>query len=104
MAHLRHLGGGRRQLIVHLINTPLETNLAKNDDAKVPAPRENVRLSVKLPGQAKVRGVWFLTPEYELTQKKLEPEVKDGRVAFTVPKIRFWSTAVVDLENAGAFE
>ena len=102
--HQRDLGGGRRQLIVHLINTPLETNLAKNDDAKVPAPRENVRLSVKLPGQAKVRGVWFLTPEYELTQKKLEPEVKDGRVAFTVPKIRFWSTAVVDLENAGAFE
>ena len=103
--HQRDLGNGRRQLIVHLINSPAEKVLYTNDDAKVPPPRENVKLFVKLPDRAKVRNVWFLTPEYQLTQRRLGfGNEKVGGITFVVPRIRFWSTAVVDMENAKAFE
>lgn len=102
--HQRDLGDGRRQLIIHLINTPAEKNLYTHDDGKVPPPMENLQLSLRLPGAASVRGVWFLTPEYELTRKRLEYKKSRGRVSFTVPRVRFWSTAVVDLENAEAFD
>ena len=48
--------------------------------------------------------MWLLTAEPELTQAKLEHEVKNGRVSFTVPRLRFWDIAVVDLDNAEAFQ
>ena len=103
--HQRDLGNGRRQLILHLINAPAEKVLYTHDDAKVPPPREDVPLEVKLPDSAKVRGVWYLTPEYELTQRKLTHRNKaKGTIAFDVPRIRFWTTVVVDLDNARPFE
>jgi hypothetical protein len=101
--HQRDLGAGRRQLIVHLINAPAETKLYTHDDCKVPPPREDVPLSLKLPGDAAVRGVWFLTPEYELTQEPLAYDTGAQGISFVVPRIRFWSMVVVDLENADAF-
>ncbi len=100
--HQRDLGGGRRQLILHLINAPLETNLYTHDDGKVPPPRANLPLTVRLPGSPTVRGVWFLTPEYDLTQERLPHQAAAGGIAFTVPRLRFWSTVVIDLENAAA--
>ena len=103
--HQRDLGGGRRQLIIHLINAPLEKVLYTHDDCKVPPPRENIHLDVALPDGAKVRGLWLLTPEYELTQSKLGWEVEEtGGITFAVPRLRFWSTVVVDMENAHALE
>jgi hypothetical protein len=102
--HQRDLGGGRRQFIFHLVNAPLEKVLCTNDDNKLPFPRENITLSLKLPGQATVRGVWLLTAEPEVTQLKLPADVKDGRVTFTVPRLRFWDVAVVDLDKAEAFQ
>ena len=103
--HERDLGGGRRQFIAHLINAPAEKVLYTHDDAKVPTPREDVPLALKLPDGAKVRGLWFLSPEYELTQQRLSYKTDAaGRITFRVPKLRFWSTVVADLENAGPFE
>jgi hypothetical protein len=103
--HQRDLGGGRRQLIVHLINSPEEKVLYTHDDAKVPAPRESIPVTLKLPDGAKVRAVWFLTPEYELTQCRLSHEATgQGTISFSVPRIRFWSTVVVELDSAKAFE
>jgi hypothetical protein len=103
--HQRDLGNGRRQLIVHLINAPEEKVLYTHDDAKVPPPRQSLPLTVRLPDGAKVRGLWLLTAEYELTQTRMPFETKaTGTISFTVPRIRFWSTVVVDLDNARAFE
>lgn len=102
--HQRDLGGGRRQLMVHLINAPTETRLSTNDDCKVPPPREKVTISVKLPAGAKVRSAWCLTAEPQLTQLKLEPVVAGGRVSLTAPRLRFWDVLVLDLDNAPAFE
>ena len=103
--HQRDLGDGRRQFIAHLINAPAEERLFTHDDLKVPPPRADIPLQLKLPEGAKVRGVWFLTPEYELAQQELAWKgPKNGAISFTVPRLRFWSTVVVDLENAGAFE
>jgi hypothetical protein len=97
--HLRDLGGGKRQLIVHLINSPVDKSLFTSDECNVPPVRENVRLTVKPPAGATVKNVWFLTPEYELTQKNLDYRTENGAIAFTVPRIRFWSTAVVELDG-----
>jgi hypothetical protein len=103
--HQRDLGGGRRQVIIHLINAPAEKALYTHDDCRLPAPRENIRLRLRLPAGSAVRGAWFLTPEYEPTQERLPHEIDgDGRVVFAVPRIRFWSTAVVDLDNAAALD
>jgi len=102
--HQRDLGGGRRQVIVHLINAPTVKNLYTNDDCSVPPPREDLKVSLKLPENATVRGVWFLTPEYELTQRRLRHETAGGKITFAVPRVRFWSTVVVDLDNAGALQ
>jgi hypothetical protein len=101
--HQRDLGAGRRQVILHLVNAPLEKVLCTNDDNKVPPPREAIPVSLKLPGAAKVLGVWLLTAEPELTQVRLPSEVKDGRVIFTVPRLRFWDVAVVELDQAEAY-
>jgi hypothetical protein len=102
--HQRDLGNGRVQVIAHLINTPAEKRLFTHDDAKVPPPREDVPLSFRVPAGASVRNVWFLTPEYELTRQRLEHRLSDGRVSFVVPRIRFWSTAVIELDQAEAFQ
>ena len=102
--HQRDLGGGRRQLIIHLINTPLEKVLYTHDDAKLPPPRENFALRLKLPSQATVRSVWLLTAEPVLTQTKLAHELKNGQVLFTVPRLRFWDVVVVDLDKSEVFK
>ena len=79
--------------------------LFTHDDMKVPPPREKVPLTLKLPDGAKATAVWFLTPEYELTQARLTyTQAEGGKIAFTVPRIRFWSTVVVELEGGGGFE
>ncbi len=102
--HQRDCGNGRRQVIVHLINAPAETVLFTNDDQKLPPPRENLKLSVRLPAKATLRGAWLLTAEPELQQTQLAAVAKDGRVALTVPRLRFWDVVVLDLENAPALE
>jgi hypothetical protein len=96
----RALDGGRRQIVIHLINAPAETVLYTHDDAKVPPPRRDIPLALRVPDGAQVRGVWFLTPEYELTRTALPVTVADGRARFTVPRLRFWSMAVVELDHA----
>ncbi|MBI2192105.1 MAG: hypothetical protein HYU36_08985 [Planctomycetes bacterium] len=103
--HQRDMGGGRRQLIVHLIQKPAEAVLYTHDDNKTPPLREHLRLSLRLPAGSAVRNVWFLTAEYSLTQRSIPYESPgEGRIAFTVPRLRFWSTVVVDLAGAGPFE
>jgi len=99
--HQRDLGDGRRQLILHLINAPAETILYTSDDCKVPPPLADLPVTVKLPGAATVRGVWFLTAEPKLTQQPIEHTTDVRSLSFVVPRVRFWSVAVADLENAG---
>jgi hypothetical protein len=101
--HQRDLGGGRRQLILHLINAPAAARLMTDDDNRLPPPRENVAVSVKLPGTPTVRGVWLMTPEYQLSQARTKYELADGTLRLTVPRLRFWTMVVVDLENAVEF-
>lgn len=102
--HQRDLGAGRRQLILHLINAPTETNLGVHDDAKLPPPRAPFRIGVKLPSGAKLRGAWCFTAEPRLTQTRLQPAVADGRATVEVPRLRFWNVVVLDLENVPAPE
>lgn len=102
--HQRDVGGGRRQLIVHLINKPLETRLNTNDDCRLPAPIEKMRVAVKFPAGAKLKAAWSITGEYSLTQRKL-PAVQEGQgVTLTLPRLRFWNMLVIELDSCGSFE
>lgn len=94
--HQREMPGGRNQWILHLVNTPKERVLFTHDDVKVPEPHIDFPLSVKMPPEAKVEAVWFLTAEYELTQHKIEFERTGNGIRFIVPKLRFWSSVVID--------
>jgi hypothetical protein len=94
--HEREMPGGRNQWILHLVNTPKERVLFTHDDAKVPEPQADFPISVMLPPEAKLKNVWFLTAENELTQEKLKVERTGKGIRFTVPKLRFWSSVVID--------
>jgi hypothetical protein len=98
-AHERELAGGRRQMIVHLINAPAENVLYTHDDCKVPPPRRNVPLRLRVPEEKALRGLWFLTAEYELQQQSLPHAMEDGWLTFTVPRVRFWSTIVAEFDD-----
>ncbi len=102
--HQRDLGNGRRQLIVHIINAPLEKQIFTFDDAKVPPPREKISVKVKMPDQAKLRCAWLLTAEPELQQTRLEAAVQGGAASATVPRLRFWDVLVFDFDNAPEFK
>ena len=102
--HQRDVGGGKRQLIVHMINKPLETKLYTNDDCKLPVPIEKSSMTIKLPEGAKLKAAWSITGEYSMTQEKLTPVQNGQTLTLNVPGVRFWNMVVVELENCGRLE
>lgn len=102
--HQRDLGGGRRQLIVHLINAPVAKRIKLDDDNAVPPPRFDLKIGVKLPEGATVRTVHLATAEPTLALQELAYEKQTGAISFTVPKLRFWDMVVVELEGAKGFD
>ncbi len=102
--HQRQVGEAGRQLILHLINKPAESVLYTHDDCKLPLPLESIPVTVTLPNGAQVKDVWLLTAEYDLSQTRLPAERDGDLLHFTVPRLRFWSTAVIELSNCPPFE
>lgn len=97
--HLRDLGHGKKQLIMHLINTPAEKKLFTNPDCKVPPPQRAFPLDFTLPAGMQAKAIWFLTPEYSLTQQALQGKKQNGKLRVIIPKLRFWSMVVLELES-----
>ena len=97
-ACLRKNGENGTDVILQLVNMPPE-RVNSYDDCRVPPPRRDLVCSMRLPGGVKPRDVWCATPYQHLTLEKLPLQVKDGRVTFTVPKLRFWNVVVVRLEG-----
>ncbi len=65
----------------------------------MPLPRKDISLALKLPAGARVNAVWFLTAEPSLTHENLAFQAQGDGIRFTVPRLRFCSTAVVDLDH-----
>ena len=99
--YVRPTGAGRGQLLVNLINAPTFPRFAGPDDATVPPPRRDLSGTLRLPPGVTVRAAWCLTPDATTTQASLATApAADGRLALTVPYLRFWDLLVFDYEGA----
>jgi hypothetical protein len=87
----------RKFTVLHLVNPSPDDLIAKTT---LPAPVENVTVTLKTaPGAAATR-VALIRPESEPYIVPLVASVKDGVVTVTVPKVNVWAMVVV--EQAGA--
>ncbi|MBI2191158.1 MAG: hypothetical protein HYU36_04160 [Planctomycetes bacterium] len=98
-AYLRQPEPGRRQLIFHLINAPASTRVGEAKHCPVPPPRSRIPLSIRIPPKTQVRGAWAATAEPELALDRLEVQTEKDSVRFTVPRVRFWTLVVVDIDG-----
>jgi hypothetical protein len=85
--HAQQVGRGRR--LVHLLNyeSPRGSTVS------------NVKVDEELPEGAQVRQVTLLTPDGEEVASTAPHQVENGRVRFTVPHLRNYTLAVIELES-----
>jgi hypothetical protein len=94
----RKLPGKREQLIVHLINPPV--NLKVDQKVKTaPVVRRNVRVSVPVPGGSQLSAVWSLSPDPDTHANRLEASVTGGSATVEVPELAFWEVVVFEFER-----
>ncbi len=60
----------------------------------------DVKVDVELPKGAKARQVTLLTPDSEEAAVKASSDVVNGRLRFTVPQLKVYTLAVIELESA----
>ena len=75
------------RLLVHLLNYDVERHPSI----------ENVQVSLKLPSNKTARAVQLLSPDAASTDSAVAASSK-GAVSFTVPRIRTYTIAVVELQ------
>jgi len=81
---------GPTRRLVHLLNYDMARGSAVND----------VKVEVELPKGAKPRQVTLLTPDSEGAALSASSQVENGRLRFTVPLLKVYTLAVIDLESA----
>lgn len=101
--YLRPTGAGTSELIIHLVNQPPE-RVSAYDDCRVPEPLEAIEGSVKLPDGITAVAAWRLSPELAPEQLSLPLRQDKDRIAFTVPKLRFWNMIVLQLTGSGRWQ
>ncbi len=102
-SYLRPRGTDRSDLVLHLINPPPE-RACSYDDNRVKLPLTQIGGTIKLPAGLKPKAVYAATAEPTLHQKTLKFAQAKGKLSFTVPKLRFWTMVVVELEGKGVWE
>jgi len=80
---------GRNRRLVHLLNY----------DSLRGSTVSNVKVDVELPQGAQVRQVTLLTPDGGETAITVPHQVESGRARFTVPHLKNYTMAVIDLES-----
>jgi hypothetical protein len=86
--HAQQVGRNRR--LIHLLNY----------DSPRGSTVTNVKVDVELPKGAQVRQVTLLTPDGE-EATTVPSQVESGRLRFTVPLLKIYTMAVVDIESPG---
>jgi len=100
--YLRPRGEGRTDLVLHLVNPPPE-RACSYDDNRVNPPMADIPGMIALPDGLTARAVYAASAEPALHQQTLEFAQRDGKLAFTVPKVRFWNMVVAELEGKGVW-
>jgi len=80
---------GRSRRLVHLLNY----------DSKRGSTVSNVKVKMELPAEAQLRQVILLTPDGDGGAITVPSQFGDGRVRFTVPDVKTYSLAVIELES-----
>ncbi len=99
-SYLRPRGKDRTDLIIHLINRPPE-RAASYKDGRVNLPVTNLECEVKLPAGTIVRGVYAASAEPSIQQIKVPHTLTGEKLTFIIPKLRFWTMVVIELEGEG---
>jgi hypothetical protein len=86
----RPLAGGKRQVVVHLINRPDQPNLDANNQ-QLPAPLTDVVVKFQRPPLR----VWLATSDPALTYQQVP--VENGVVR--VPELKLWTIVVAEMEG-----
>jgi hypothetical protein len=95
-ATVRTAPEGRKQYILHLVNPPVQERIYTDPTNKVPAPQDNITVTLGLlPGEAITRAT-LLTAEPAITRQELSLTVKDGKATVTVPRLCFWDVLVLE--------
>lgn len=81
---------GRNRRLVHLLNY----------DSPRGSAVSNIKVDVELPRGLPVRQVTLLTPDGDQGPVTLPNHVESGRVQFTVPHLKTYTMAVIDVEPA----
>ena len=98
--YLRPRGNGRSDIIMHMVNQPPERAASYNDN-RVNQPITDIATQIAIPNGYAVQGVYSASAEPSLHQQGLDFQTDGGTVSFTVPKVRFWTMVVVQLERQG---
>jgi len=99
---------GKRQLIVNLINPPMNRGIDEPPFNKLPPPARDVRVALKEPPGWRAAAAWLLmfeseneNAEPETQHKALAPSRQGHAISVIVPCVFHWKMVVFDLEKAG---
>jgi uncharacterized membrane protein len=94
----RTLDGNRRQIMVNIIGKP--ENERFNELKQPPPPlQKDVKLKFKLPQGWSAAKAYQVSIELDGYQRELKPEQAGGETVLTLPEMRYWSIAVLELEE-----
>jgi hypothetical protein len=97
----RNLAGGRKQLVVHLINPPVHPLVGDGpalDDLPTPVKEVTVQLLPSLTADWRPVRVTCLSPEPQLHDQLALTDTGAGVQAIAVPEVDLWDILVIDLE------
>jgi hypothetical protein len=95
----RPAGNGQRDLIIHLVNEPVNNIIGPETIGKMPTPQQHVRIALDRAVGGRVEKAWFLTPEPTITNRELPVDHAAGGDTITVPSLQCWSVVVLRVKG-----
>ena len=91
---VRATAEGKRQYIVHLINPPANARIYADPTNQVPAPQDNVQVTLQLDPGEKITSARLLSADPTTHEESLPLTTNGNAVTVTVPRLYFWSMVV----------
>lgn len=96
----RPAGWGKRDLIIHLVNEPVNKVIGPEVTGRMPAIQTNVRVALDRQAGGRVQQAWWLSPEPDAVCQPVDVVREGAADTVVVPRLQCWS--VVVLRVAGA--
>jgi hypothetical protein len=95
-ACVRQTAEGGKQYLINLVNPPLQERIMTDPTNRVPAPVENVKVSLTVAPGEQIGKAWLLSADPTMTKTALPVSREGNVVTVTVPKVWFWSLVVLE--------